>query len=80
MYDIHIPISRKDGFTSKPHNSFFSETHFIAEIDIDMAMLNNVSKSHTTRSVLQIQFVNIKHIEIRRNFDQHFVSAEHSRK
>ena len=52
-----------DGFALKPHNCFFSGSHFIAEINLDKAML---------------QF-DIKHIRMRTYLDQCFVSPEHLR-
>ena len=48
-----------------------------------MITLHNVSKCSTDRSIrslLKMQFVNIKHIIIRRNLVQYFVFHEHSRK
>ena len=42
-----------------------------------MGTLHNVSTSHTNRSnrsPLKIQFINVKHIKIRRDFDQYFFS------
>ena len=51
-----------DGFVSKPHNSFFSETHFMF------------------RNLLKIQFVNIKHIKMRRKVNHFLASSEHSTK
>ena len=44
---------------------------------------HTMSKSHINRIVrnlLKMQFVKIKHIKLRRHFDQYFVSLEHSRK
>ena len=44
-----------------------------------MVTLHNMSKL-SIKKLIKMQFVNIKHIKIRRHFNQCFVSAEHSRK
>ena len=62
-----------DGFASKPHNLIFFLNQILLMVEIDMITLHNVSKFQTNRSIrslLKIQFVNIKYIKLKRYFDQ----------
>ena len=64
----------------KPHSSIFPETDLFVDW-INMITLHNVSKLRTNRSIrspLNMQFVNIQHIKMRRYLCQFFGSPQHS--
>ena len=55
----------------------------LSQEQIDVVILHNVSQSYTDRSIrslLKKLFVNTKHIQRTRYFDQYFVSPKHSTK
>ena len=58
-------------------------TTLVLQISVFSMTLYNVSKPHTNqiiRSLLNTYFVKTKHIKMRRNIDELFVSPEHLKK
>ena len=67
-----------DGDASKI--PFFFKNNFFLQIWMFSMTLHNVSKPHTNRiirSLLKTHFVKTKHIKMRRDIDELFVSPEH---
>ena len=81
---VNLKYDKKyiDGFKSKPHNSIPPPQKLISPLQqTDMNILHNVSNFYTKESnrsffKFKMQFVDIKHIKIRRNLDQYFISPE----
>ena len=85
----HVIIVLRNNCYNQMHiETCISKTHFCLKVIfsrywIDMITLHNMSKFHSNRIIrclLNMQFVNITHIKMRRYFDQFFVSPEHLRK